>query len=92
MKDKTTTATPDATTLKRRDVLRLSAALTAFGAAMGLDIGTGRATEHKLQDTMVSSKNANPAKTGTAKSSQTAIKKTDSSQQSFKGDIPSSKK
>lgn len=84
MKNGKSAPTPEGEALKRRDVLRLSAALAAFGAAMGIAPGTSQATEYKLQDTTVSSKNIPKDKSGSTGKNQIAIKKNDGSQKILK--------
>lgn len=78
--------------VKRRDVLRLTAALAAFGAAMGLDASTGHAIEYKLQDTMVTSKNGQKEKAGSSNKTQICCKQNDRSQNIPKQDGKSGNK
>ena len=47
--------------LKGREIARLTAALVAFGAAMGINACTGHATEFKKENVFVSSKNGKKA-------------------------------
>lgn len=86
MKNRKSAPAPEGEALKRRDVLRLSAALAAFGAAMGIAPGTSQAIEYKKQDSTANSKSIPKDKSGTTTKNQIAIKKNDGSQKFLKWD------
>lgn len=68
---------------RRREIIRLTAALVTFGAAMGIDVGTGHAIEIKLNDVIVTSKNGQTAAPG--KGTSLELKRNETTQKAKRG-------
>lgn len=95
MKSETSDAqAEDADAVRHRDVFRLTAALAAFGAAMGFEARTGWAKEANTQDMSVTKKNGQMAQPGTStkNKNQINIKKDTGSQKYLKRDTSSGSK